>query len=351
MIKRRSRKKAAEPRPAPPEGGTTGPAEATPRPATPEAERPGLALPGPGRWFKPMANDAPPAVAPQGAPDTAGEPVVEGPPGPTIDLDRPAGVDLLDGPRSETADDPAPNPSPDPAPVGAQAAHPVAGVPDPETAPAPDRSPTVEADPVGAPAGAVSTRDRVSFWERYEGAVAFADLLAVPSVVSTAVVGRLAQAAPVARRHLDRQPADGRPVVVVSEHPTPDCVDDGWSVASSNEAIRSVFRDALVPPALLVIDTDRALPMPLAQTVDHLRQYGVELVRLVVDGSPNDEDMATWQGELGRPGVIDLASPIDPQRARQLLRRGEPIASIAGVSVTPELLLALELDSDSPAEG
>ncbi|MCP4227279.1 MAG: hypothetical protein GY773_28375, partial [Actinomycetia bacterium] len=64
-----------------------------------------------------------------------------------------------------------------------------------------------------------------------------------------------------------------------------------------------------------------------------------------LDGDPTDEDLATWHGQLGRPSVLDLASPIEPDRAMELLDRGEPIASISGVGLSAELLLALKMES------
>jgi hypothetical protein len=70
----------------------------------------------------------------------------------------------------------------------------------------------------------------------------------------------------------------------------------------------------------------------------------VGLVRYVLGGDPSDEDLATWLGELGQPSVLDLASAVAPERVIELLERGEPMGSVAGMAITPELLTALRLD-------
>jgi hypothetical protein len=64
----------------------------------------------------------------------------------------------------------------------------------------------------------------------------------------------------------------------------------------------------------------------------------------VLDDDPDDEDVATWSGELGQPSVLDLAAPIDPARVVELLDRGEPVVSVAGRAVTVDLLTALRAD-------
>jgi len=90
-----------------------------------------------------------------------------------------------------------------------------------------------------------------------------------------------------------------------------------------------------------VLDIPQELPSFVRPLVARLRDGGVGLVRYVLDGDPDDEDLATWHGELGRPSVLDLASAVEPRRVLELLDRGEPVASVAGMAITTELLLAL----------
>ncbi|MEM9893289.1 MAG: hypothetical protein AAF962_20665 [Actinomycetota bacterium] len=184
----------------------------------------------------------------------------------------------------------------------------------------------------------------VDFWAMYDEARAVADLLDVPPTSTVAVIGSLEVAMPAARRCRNRHWIDDDDVFVLTDRP--DFVDEpSWHVITDGDELVDVLAGSTYPSAMLVIDVPGELPRTLKPLVHRLREAGLALVRYVLDGSPTDEDLATWHGELGRPSALDLAGTVEPTRVLELLDRAEPIASIAGVPISPELILALRLDA------
>ncbi|MEL7209771.1 MAG: hypothetical protein AAGK32_16310 [Actinomycetota bacterium] len=183
----------------------------------------------------------------------------------------------------------------------------------------------------------------LDFWAMYDEARAVADLLDVPPTSTVAVVGPLEVAMPAARRCRSRHWINDDDVFVLTDRP--DFVDEpSWNVIHDERALVNVLEGASYPSAMLVIDVPGELPRSLRALVERLREAGLALVRYVLDGDPSNEDLATWHGELGRPSALDLAGTVKPARVLELLDRAEPVASIAGVPITPELILALRMD-------
>lgn len=246
--------------------------------------------------------------------------------------------------RQRKADE---SPDPDAAPPVFEAllqrelAEPVGGdlVLDPGAVPAPDSEPDPEPDPDPDPQSPVA-EPVDDFWERYDAAVAAADLFAVPPAAITAVVGPLDAATPVARRCRERHWVSDCEVFVLTDRPhVPG--EPTWKVLSRPSDVVAVLEEGLSDFPLIVLDIPRELPAFVRPLVARLRDGGVGLVHYVLDGDPDDEDLATWHGELGRPAVLDLASAVEPRRVLELLDRGEPVAGVAGMTISAELLLAL----------
>ncbi len=184
------------------------------------------------------------------------------------------------------------------------------------------------------------------FWDRFDEARAAANLFAVPPAAITVVVGSLDVAVTVARRCRDGHWVTGCDVFVLTERPhVPG--EPTWTVLRRPSDVVAVLERGENDFPLIVLDIARELPAFVRPLVARLRESGVGLVHYVLDGDPSDEDLATWHGELGRPSVLDLAAPVDPERVLELLDRGEPIASVAGMPITTELLLALRLAAPS----
>jgi len=186
-------------------------------------------------------------------------------------------------------------------------------------------------------------RTQEDFWARYDEARAAADLFAVPPAALIAVIGPLEVAAPVAHRCRQQHWAGNGEVHVLTGAGDVEGEPDWKPVALPGDLVNIVNSDRVETP-ILVLDVANDPPPWLGDVVADLREAGVGLVHYVLDGDPTDEDLATWHGELGRPSVLDLASPVQPERVLALLERGEPVASIAGVPFSAELLMALQVE-------
>ncbi|MEM8925097.1 MAG: hypothetical protein AAGD35_16450, partial [Actinomycetota bacterium] len=299
----------------------------------------------------PVAEDAPAATTP--AADSRAEAT---PPMPTSD---PATAPAAPA-APATAAPPAPAPAAPAAATAAPAAAPTGAVSTPPVTPtaaavievdtgavrvvdAPSPTPAM-APPAPAPSE-VPPPDKgtgVDFWALYTESQAMADLLDVPPTPVVAVVGPLEVAMTVARRCRSRHWIDGDSIVVHTERH--DLVDEpSWEVLD-DEALGRRLDEGGRPSAMFVIDAPGELTPDVTRIVRRLRADGPTLVHYVLDAEPSDDELATWHSRIGRPAVLDLFGPVDPARALALLDRGEPVASIAGVPVTAELIQALRID-------
>ena len=185
--------------------------------------------------------------------------------------------------------------------------------------------------------------DGPDFWRRVARAEARADLLTVPAVAVTVVVGPLSAAVPVARACQQRHWTEACEVVMLGDQ-TAMSGEGSWTLVDDPEELVAAAAGEREGFPLLVVDGGSG-PSAVAPVLAELRAAGAGLVRCALPGHPTDEDLATWTGQVGRPSVIDLVTPIDAGRLLALLERGEPIATVAGVDVTADLILALRLDA------
>jgi hypothetical protein len=203
-------------------------------------------------------------------------------------------------------------------------------------------------EPLDVPEAPEPTRGAVGFeqfdfWDRYDEATASADLFAVPPAAITVVVGSLDVATPIVEHCQATHWVSECDVFVLTEQSTV-VGQPTWTTVRRPSDVVAVLEGGESDFPLIVLDIPRELPAWIRPLIARLRTGGVGLVRYVLGDDPSDEDLATWHGELGRPSVLDLASPVAPGRVLELLDRGEPIASVAGMDITTELLLALRLD-------
>ncbi|MGI9611547.1 MAG: hypothetical protein ACR2QO_01470 [Acidimicrobiales bacterium] len=197
-------------------------------------------------------------------------------------------------------------------------------------------------NPYSLPDRPVAGFEQVGFWDRYDEATASAGLFSVPPAAVTVVVGSLDVAVPVAQRCRAGHWISECDVFVLTEQEHL-AAEPTWHTVARPSDVVAVLEEGRSDFPLIVLDIPRELPAWVRPLVSRLREGGVGLVHYVLDDDPNDEDLATWHGELGRPAVLDLARPVAPDRVLELLDRGEPIASVAGMPITTELLLALRL--------
>lgn len=183
---------------------------------------------------------------------------------------------------------------------------------------------------------------QTDFWGRYDEAAAAAELFSVPPAATTVVIGPLEVAVGVAQRCRARHWVSDCDVFVLTERSEVEA-EPTWTILERPSDVVAVLEEGENDFPLIVLDIQRELPAWVRPLVARLRGSGVGLIHYVLDDEPSDEDLATWHGELGRPSVLDLAAYISPDRVLELLDKGEPIASVAGMPISTDLLLALRL--------
>lgn len=179
----------------------------------------------------------------------------------------------------------------------------------------------------------------LEFWAGYDRARRQAELLDLPPVALTAIVGPLPTAVPVVERCRNGHWAGECDVYVLTNRPHE--AGPGWTVVADGAELTAVVADRQAEFPLVVVDVPPLLPAWVRPLLDGLREAGVGRIHYVLDGDPTDEDLATWHGEIGRPAVLDLVGAPPPRRVLELVDRGEPLASIAGVAMSADLLFAL----------
>lgn len=189
---------------------------------------------------------------------------------------------------------------------------------------------------------AVGGTSAFEFWAGYDRARREAELLDLPPVALTGIVGPLPVAAPVVERCRNGHWAGDCDVFVLTAHPEAAGAD--WTVVADGRELAAVVADRQAEFPLVVVDVPPLLPGWVRPLLDELRLVGLGRIHYVLDGDPTDEDLATWHGEIGRPAVLDLVGGPPPHRVLELVDRGEPIASIAGVAMSADLLFALRTE-------
>lgn len=193
--------------------------------------------------------------------------------------------------------------------------------------------------------GAPASGSAYEFWAGYDRARREAELLDLPPVALNAIVGSLPAAAPVVERCRSSHWAGDCEVYVLTARPEAAGAD--WTVVADGRELAAVVADRQAEFPLVVVDVPPVLPGWVRPLLDELRQAGLGRIHYVLDGDPTDEDLATWHGEIGRPAVLDLVGAPPPDRVLELVDRGEPIASIAGVAMSADLLFALRIEVTS----
>ena len=223
-----------------------------------------------------------------------------------------------------------------------------ATAPTPTTTPTPTPVPEAPAtSPLEPSSGDPSPGD---FWEHFDRAKAEAELAALPPAAVVAVVGPLPAALPVIRRCRDRHWMGECDVFVLTQHRAVPGETE-WNVVSQPSDLVAVLDEGRSDFPLLVLDVPHDLPAFVRPLIARLRQSGVGLVHYVLDDDPDDEDLATWYGELGQPSVLELAAPVEPARVLELLDRGDPVVSVAGRDLGAELILAFRVHAERASLG
>jgi hypothetical protein len=157
----------------------------------------------------------------------------------------------------------------------------------------------------------------------------------------TAVVGPLASAVPVVR-HLQCQHRLDSDDVVVLTNRAEIVSEPSWQLVRSGRQLIELSHQSRGAPKLLLIDVPVELPGWVAPLLVQLRVQGLELVRYVVSGRPAPDDLLDYWEGVDNPYVVDLVGRLEPEHVVRLVEHGHPVASVAGVDLSPALLLAMK---------
>ncbi len=180
------------------------------------------------------------------------------------------------------------------------------------------------------------------FWPDYEQACVEAELFRLPiDVAAIAVVGPLAHAQVAVDRHLQREDGSIRPVLVYTTGERSTIRRDWVRIDRPSDLVTALDRFRADGP-IVVIDVVGEPPPWLRPLLGRLRAEGLELIHcLISDPEPDPVELTSWREEIGDGVVVDLVFPLAPGRVVDLLDRGEPVVSVAGLPMTGPLLMAL----------
>jgi hypothetical protein len=159
----------------------------------------------------------------------------------------------------------------------------------------------------------------------------------------TGIVGPLAAAVPIARQALDRRRAGDCEVAVLTKR-AEIVSEPGWQLVRDGFRLAELVSAGTHRFLVIVIDTGPELAPWVGPLLRRLREAGMGLVRHAVDGAPCDAELAACSELLGHPLVFDLVQPVGPARVLELVERGDPIASVGGVPLTAELVVAMQAE-------
>ena len=166
-----------------------------------------------------------------------------------------------------------------------------------------------------------------------------------PATRLVVVVGPLALTVPVVRRLQCRHRLAPDDVTVLTSR-AEIVSEPSWHLVRSGRQLVEAARARADQPALLVMDAPIELPIWVAPLLTRLRATGLDLVRYIVPGSPAPDDLIRFWTGPDEPYVIDLVSRVQPSLLVQLVEHDHPVATVAGVELSAELLVAMREIND-----
>lgn len=186
-----------------------------------------------------------------------------------------------------------------------------------------------------------SDPDRPStFWLRLRRAKRELEAARPPDAGVRAIVGPLALTTPVVRLLQCEHRLGSNDVIVLTSR-AEIVSEPSWQlVRSSHQMLEAAGRRA-GQPTLLVVDVPVELPVWVDPLLDRLRRADLGLIRYAVPGTPSELDLVRYRDEANLPYVIDLVSKVRPDDLARIIDAGHPVATIAGIELNAELLMAL----------
>ncbi len=200
--------------------------------------------------------------------------------------------------------------------------------------------PVAEPDPV--PVITVPKRGprSTSFWMRLYRLRRELDSHLPPTNDVTAVVGPLVHTMPVIRNLQCEAGLPAESVIVLT--PRAEVVSEpSWCLVRSGQQMLEAIDERRDQPAVLAIDVDIELPVWVEPLLTRLRHHGLGVTRYLLADVDQIEILLHHRGASNGAFMIDISRPLQPEDLVELVDRRLPIATVAGVSINAELLLAM----------
>lgn len=271
----------------------------------------------------PPTVDPDPAPAADPSPLTAGRPIIEAGLAPDPRPDLHVGLDAAGPATPIVIDD-----------DGADTARPAVIV---ETEVEPKEEAAEPVPVIRVPArGPRST----SFWMRLYRLRRELDSHLPPTNDVTAVVGPLVHTMPVIRNLQCEAGLPADSVIVLT--PRAEVVSEpSWRLVRSGQQMLEAIDERRDQPAVLAIDVDIELPVWVEPLLTRLRHHGLGVTRYLLDDVDQIDILLHHRGPSNGAFMIDIGRPLQPEDLVELVDRGLPIATVAGVTINAELLLAM----------
>lgn len=156
----------------------------------------------------------------------------------------------------------------------------------------------------------------------------------------TAVVGPLARTMPVIRTVQCETGIAAADVIVLTDR-SEVVSEPSWQLVRSGQQMMEAAEERSHRAAVLAVDVDVDLPVWVEPLIGRLRRSGLGVARYVVDHLDQIEILVHHRGADAGDYVIDINPRIEPKELVALIDRGLPIATVAGVAVNAELLMAM----------
>lgn len=189
------------------------------------------------------------------------------------------------------------------------------------------------------PAG---NRERPDFWTRMTLAREEVSLYRLPNSNVTAIVGPLDLSLPVARTTQQEHWIGVEDLAVLSTRESVASVPSWQTVARVDDLYWAMneWRETQ-RRGLVVVDTTDLEPAKLTRLITQLRSKGADLIRVTLPLDVNLDAFTDMVSELGGPIAVDLPAGTSPSDILGALDKGLIVASVAGLALTAELLVAL----------
>lgn len=215
-----------------------------------------------------------------------------------------------------------------------------APIPAPRTGDDIETETETETEVTAAAASAPTPPRSSSFWMRLYRLRRELDARLPPTNDITAVVGPLVQTMPVIRHLQCEAGLPAEDVIVLT--PRAEVISEpSWSLINSGQHMLEAMAGRRGKPAVVAIDVDIELPVWVEPLLMKLRQYGLGVTRYLLADLDQLEILLHHRGAGSGAFMIDISRPLPPAELVELIDRHLPIATVAGVNINAELLLAM----------